>query len=170
MEPADFILSAYTCIRTQKRHSTMPRRLRLILLLVLLATNRQASAQSLRNGNVSRRNKTNKKADEVKETKKQSGVSYTRSPGNYTDNWGEARDLLNIQSRVVGGNIVTDVNKHPFFAEWHGQFCGGSVRPAQRECQLSFGYQTVSHLTILLFACCVSCCRPLVSLCIFLSL
>lgn len=46
------------------------------------------------------------------------------------------RDLLDVQeidealieSRVVGGNTVTDYNKHPFFAEWHNQFCGGAVR------------------------------------------
>jgi len=40
------------------------------------------------------------------------------------------RDLSSFspQSRVVGGTTVTDLDKHPFFAEWHDQFCGGAVR------------------------------------------
>ncbi|CAB9510493.1 Vitamin K-dependent protein C (Fragment) [Seminavis robusta] len=39
----------------------------------------------------------------------------------------DKRDLLNIDTRVVGGDIVNDLDKHPFFAEWHGQFCGGAL-------------------------------------------
>ena len=32
---------------------------------------------------------------------------------------------LQINTRIVGGNVVTDVNKHPYFAEWSDQYCGG---------------------------------------------
>jgi len=31
------------------------------------------------------------------------------------------------QTRVVGGNVVTNYSKHPYFAEWHDQFCGGAL-------------------------------------------
>lgn len=37
------------------------------------------------------------------------------------------RDLINVQTRVVGGNDVSDLDKHPFFAEWHAHFCGGAL-------------------------------------------
>jgi hypothetical protein len=104
-----------------KTFHTMPTRLQLVRLLVLLAAIRQASAESLRKANLSRRNKS----------KKPSRGSYNPNPGNYTDKVKEGRDLLDVESRVVGGNIVTDVNKHPFFAEWNGQFCGGAVRGLQ---------------------------------------
>lgn len=29
--------------------------------------------------------------------------------------------------RVVGGDVVTNYSKHPYFAEWHNQFCGGAL-------------------------------------------
>ena len=35
-------------------------------------------------------------------------------------------DEASIETRVVGGNTVTDYNRHPFVAEWHNQFCGHS--------------------------------------------
>jgi hypothetical protein len=39
----------------------------------------------------------------------------------------ERRNLGEVQNRVVGGDTVTDYDKHPFFAEWNGQYCGGAV-------------------------------------------
>ena len=38
------------------------------------------------------------------------------------------RDLLRAEPRIVGGSPVNDLDKHPYFAEWHNQFCGGAVR------------------------------------------
>jgi len=43
------------------------------------------------------------------------------------------RDLA-FESRVVGGNVVNDMDKHPFFAEWNGQYCGGAVRHGVVRC------------------------------------
>ena len=38
------------------------------------------------------------------------------------------RDLQYAETRIVGGSPVDSLDKHPFFAEWHNQFCGGAVR------------------------------------------
>ena len=107
-----------------------------MLWLLLLAVSRPSSAELLRKAtSEGKRFLVTKQQVEnnlKKNHPKSSITSSSNSPNLFGNNSTSStekdkRDLLDIESRVVGGNIVTDVNKHPFFAEWHGQFCGGSV-------------------------------------------